>query len=147
MTKYFNLIFLSILSLVFYYFTGNVSTLDFDSYLELIGGLFIFGMIVYNEIRQNRQLSVIDLISLREEIHQLSAQFMVLEEKLEHRAYRNEFLEFKLELNNQVEELSSALHSQVNNLVDVISANQGVEDEYYEEEKVEQTPKKSRKKK
>jgi hypothetical protein len=72
---------------------------------------------------------------------------MVLEEKLEHRAYRNEFLEFKLELNNQVEELSSALHSQVNNLVDVISANQGVEDEYYEEEKVEQTPKKSRKKK
>ena len=131
------------------YFTFNNRIL-FEDYIEIISVLGVAGVIIYNEIKQSRQLDVISLISLREETHAISGRLETIQAELEHRALRTELLEHRIDMTNQLEEYKTELSSNLDELngnikqqIDTYIAMVTQEHDQYEEASQKATSKKS----
>ena len=112
----------------------------------------VVGVIIYNEFKQNKQLSVLDLIGLREEVHSLNTsqqllaqelshkatdtQFALLESNQEHLLARDEFLAHKEEIVNEIREADGKMREIASMLQMMYS---GMESEHEEESEEEQT--------
>lgn len=141
MKKYLEAISCCIISFGFYYLVTNFHFNDIEEHAQYLAMVTIVGYTIYNEIKQHRHFSILDLVSMREEVHQLAQNQAVIAVQMEQYVPMTDFLQHQLEMSNAVKDAVNGAVTEIKENVNIyLNAIHPISDEseYDEEEEVEE---------